>query len=85
MDHHPAPMLLWKHPIPEVTRTYQFKQIIEKKYHVSFEDYEALRQWSIDNVNDFWEEVWHFTGIKASEPFTKVALCVLNTIIMFHN
>lgn len=62
---------LWMHSNPTQTRTYDFKTKIEREYNQQFATYEELRQWSIANINLFWEEVWHFTGIKASEPFTK--------------
>ncbi|KAK4696520.1 acetoacetyl-CoA synthetase, partial [Lecanoromycetidae sp. Uapishka_2] len=63
--------LLWKHKDPNSTRTHAFRRHIQSKYNVTFKDYEELRQWSIANINSFWEEVWHFTGVKASKPFTK--------------
>lgn len=56
---------------------YKFKTLVEKKYNVKLDGYEALRQWSITNVAQFWEEVWHFTGIKASTPYTKVSTTYL--------
>ena len=65
---------LWMHHHPTQTRTYEFKAKIEQKYNLHFETYEDLRQWSISNINPFWEEVWHFTGIKASRPFTEVPI-----------
>ena len=64
--------MLWKHPHPESTRTFQFKTHIEQKYHVDFPKYEDLRKWSLDNLNLFWDEVWHFTQIQASKPYIKV-------------
>ena len=67
---------LWMHRDPTSTRTYEFKTRIEAKYHQHFVSYDELRQWSISNINEFWEEVWHFTGIKASESFTKVDIKV---------
>lgn len=51
---------------------YRFKTLIEKKYNVKLDGYEALRHWSINNIAQFWEEVWHFTGIQASSPYIKV-------------
>lgn len=39
---------------------------------VIVDDYEALHKWSIENYCNFWEEVWKFTGIIHSEPYTKV-------------
>lgn len=56
---------------------YEFKTLVEKKYHVKLNGYEALRQWSINHIAQFWEEIWHFTGIRASTPFTKVPMTCL--------
>ena len=71
MDASP-PKLLWMHSNPTSTRTHEFKTRIEKNYSQQFASYEQLRQWSVSNINHFWEEVWDFTRIKASQPFTKV-------------
>ena len=62
---------LWMHNNPTRTRTHEFKNRIETKFNQQFVTYEELRQWSISNINLFWEDVWDFTGIKASNPFTK--------------
>ncbi|KAL9072138.1 MAG: hypothetical protein Q9161_003759 [Pseudevernia consocians] len=70
MDASPVKQL-WMHSHPTRTRTYQFKTRIERKFNQQLLTYEELRQWSILNINRFWEEVWDFTGIKASKPFTK--------------
>ena len=64
--------VLWTHRDPTATRIWEFKTRIERKYSLCFHDYEALRQWSIQNIDHFWSEVWHFTGIQASKSFTKV-------------
>jgi len=63
---------LWTHPDPTQTRLWEFKTHIEQKYGESFDDYEALRQWSIKNIGPLWSEVWHFTDVVASAPFTEV-------------
>lgn len=63
---------LWTHADPTQTRLWEFKTHIEQKYGENFTDYEALRQWSIKNIGPLWSEVWHFTGVVASEPFTEV-------------
>ena len=63
---------LWEHGDPTSTRTYAFKKSIENKYNVQLEDYESLRQWSVNHLAQFWEEVWHFTGIRSSTLFDKV-------------
>ena len=66
--------MLWRHKDPESTCMYDFKRLVEKKYNVRLDGYEALRQWSITHLAQFWEEVWHFTGIQSSTPFTKVSV-----------
>ena len=71
MDNAPSKRL-WDHKDPSSTKTFAFKNHVETKFHVTFKDYEQLRQWSITNINKFWEEVWHFAGIKASNAFIKV-------------
>ena len=65
---------LWEHHSPQNTRTYDFKTFIEQKYRIQLKDYETLRQWTIDHLAQFWGEVWHFTSIRASAPFTQVGL-----------
>lgn len=69
----PTPKLLWKHKDPTSTRICEFRNHLEVKYQVELKDYEELRKWSISHINAFWEEVWLFTGIKASKPFTQVS------------
>lgn len=41
-------------------------------YNLNLEDYPGLYKWSIENVAEFWNECWHFIGIKASQPFSEV-------------
>lgn len=64
--------LLWQHKDPLSTRMYDFKVLIEESHQVQLSDYEALHRWSIENLNAFWKQVWHFTAIVASEPFCEV-------------
>jgi acetoacetyl-CoA synthetase len=63
---------LWRHPNPLKTNLVRFQSHIETKYNVKFEGYEGFRQWSIQNLDDFWSEVYRWTGVKASTAFTKV-------------
>ena len=78
-----TPKRLWEHKDPSSTNTYAFKRHLENKFHLAFKDYEELRHWSVANINQFWEEVWHFSGIKASKAFTKVNSSRLCRIIIF--
>ena len=70
-DHLASHKMLWKHTDPTSTRMFQFKNLIESKYELELREYEHLRQWSIANIGKFWEEVWHFTGVRSSCSFTQ--------------
>lgn len=59
---------LWRHPRPETTELYKFQQHVAKRYSVQLPSYHALFQWSIENPGSFWQEVWDYTGIKATKP-----------------
>ncbi len=60
---------LWRHPHPESTELFAFQQHVAKKRRVSTSSYRELWQWSIDHPSAFWEEVWHYTGIKANKQY----------------
>ena len=64
--------LLWRHPSPKETKMWDFIQKVNKKYNKSFETYDELYKWSIDNVADAWAEIWDYCGIRASEQYKTV-------------
>ena len=63
---------LWEHAHPDETQMASFIQYLSKTYKTQIRDYQTLHRWSCDNISDFWEAVWHFTGIKASRAFSSV-------------
>ncbi|RVX65930.1 hypothetical protein B0A52_10237 [Exophiala mesophila] len=63
---------LWRHPRPETTQFYAFQQHLRKKYRLESDSYSDLWKWSIDNPSAFWEEIWHYTGIKAHQTYKSV-------------
>ena len=72
---------LWRHPDPQSTRMHAFLQHINSTYNLRLDDYASLYKWSIDNVPDFWGEVWSFTGIKAEKTFDGEVSMILFTCI----
>ncbi|GFU34147.1 acetoacetyl-CoA synthetase [Nephila pilipes] len=50
----------------------KFKKVIEDKYLVKLGDYEDLYKWSIENICEFWAEIWDFLGVIFSKRFNKV-------------
>jgi acetoacetyl-CoA synthetase len=37
-----------------------------------FEDYTGLWEWSVREIEDFWQSLWEFFEVKASRPYTRV-------------
>ncbi len=38
----------------------------------TFEDYEQLRQWSVQELEGFWAGIWEFFGVRCSHPYERV-------------
>ena len=66
--------LLWQ-PSEEQkksSRMYQFLSFIAGKYGLEDNEYSTIHQWSVENIAEFWSEVWDFCGIKSSEDYRHV-------------
>ncbi|MBW1988412.1 MAG: acetoacetate--CoA ligase [Deltaproteobacteria bacterium] len=66
--------ILWK-PDPERvknTNMYRFMQRINEKYGKDFSEYEGLWNWSVDNIPEFWAEMWDVADVKVSRPYKDV-------------
>lgn len=64
---------LWRHPKPESTQMYAFQEHVKQKHNLSIAGYQDLWQWSVDHPAAFWEEIWHYTQIKAEQPYQSVS------------
>ncbi|MFH1153260.1 MAG: acetoacetate--CoA ligase [Pseudomonadota bacterium] len=66
--------LLWKPSEERIKKTnmYRFMQAVNSKYKKNFSDYDGLYQWSVENLEDFWTEMWTFLDIKASRTYDRV-------------
>ncbi|NEX62314.1 acetoacetate--CoA ligase [Noviherbaspirillum galbum] len=65
---------LWS-PTPEQiarSRIHDFMQWLEVRKGLRFDDYNALWQWSVDELSAFWECVWQYFDVKSSAPYTRV-------------
>ncbi len=49
-----------------------FMQWINARHSQNFRRYDQLYQWSVEHIADFWEAWWHYAGIKASKPHSRV-------------
>ena len=54
------------------SRMGQFKSWLELEGYGPFADYHALHQWSIDELETFWQKVWDYCGLVCDTPATRV-------------
>ncbi|KAG6578054.1 acetoacetate-CoA ligase [Phytophthora cinnamomi] len=65
---------LWT-PSPELLASSnwtKFTQLVNERFKLSLESPQELWKWSVDNLEQFWEACWDFTGMISSQPYTKV-------------
>jgi len=48
---------------------YRFMQSVNQIHGINCTDYNELYQWSVENIEAFWAEMWRFAGIKASKEY----------------
>jgi len=49
-----------------------FRELVNQKYGLHLDDYEALYQWSLSNGTDFWDEMWRFGRIISHQDYSAV-------------
>ncbi len=59
--------VLWSPHHIENTRIYDFIQFLKTRGTPVFNTYEALHDWSIENLESFWSAVWDFANIKGDK------------------
>jgi len=50
----------------------RFIEFVNKEYGQNLEGGKDLYNWSVEMIPDFWDAVWKFSGIIASQPYSKV-------------
>ena len=66
---------------------WRFLERVNQKHRLQLDGYSGLYKWSTDDTALFWEEVWHFVGIRASKSFDKVGIghmscCSMSSILI---
>ena len=67
--------LLWQPPAEWLAdaNVTAFLEWLERTRNLQFSDYQALRQWSVDHLEEFWAAIWEYFDVQASVPYE----CVL--------
>ena len=50
----------------------RYMEFLDQKYGQEFKSYEALYNWSIKDLSQFWATVWEFVGVRCSKPYDTV-------------
>ncbi|HEV7161971.1 MAG TPA: acetoacetate--CoA ligase [Solirubrobacteraceae bacterium] len=50
----------------------RFMQWAGERHGRRFADYGELWRWSVDEIEEFWADVWEFCGVHASKPYERV-------------
>jgi acetoacetyl-CoA synthetase len=66
--------LLWEpsRDVKERTHLYHYMQWLEAERDLDFPSYEKLWQWSVTDLEGFWESVWDYFQVEASRGYTQV-------------
>lgn len=66
--------LLWKPSEERIksTNIYKFMQTVNRKHNKNFKEYGRLYQWSIENIPDFWADMWEEANIIESKGYDMV-------------
>jgi len=45
---------------------------LKKYYSLNFSTYQDLWEWSINDLEQFWETIWLYFDLKSSQPYSKI-------------
>lgn len=56
----------------ENSRMHDYMRWLAEHENLDFADFEALWQWSVDHLEDFWASIWRYFDVQHSAPYTRV-------------
>lgn len=63
---------IWSSKNYESSNLYLFESFISKKYNLKFSNYDELHEWSITNLENFWESITEFYNIEFDQNYNYV-------------
>jgi acetoacetyl-CoA synthetase len=66
--------LLWTPSAAQVedANLTRFAKWLERERGLQFEDYSAMWNWSVTELEDFWQAIWDYFGVQSSAPHVRV-------------
>ena len=49
-----------------------FKAWVEERHGLALAGYSELWEWSVNELEQFWADIWEFCGVRASKPYERV-------------
>ncbi len=56
----------------ESSQMHQFQRHIEARFSIEFADYTAFHTWSIEHKDAFWEQLWQYCDVIASQTHSEI-------------
>src|SRR5256885_13880906 len=57
---------------PRPSQMALYRPWLSQNRGLDFRDYEALRQWSVRDLDAFWQSIWDYFDLKSPTPHTAV-------------
>jgi acetoacetyl-CoA synthetase len=70
--HDQAPLWMPTAEIAANARMTDFMRWAGRRHGRTFSDYDELWAWSVQEVEQFWADIWEYCGVRASEPYERV-------------
>ena len=66
--------IMWQPSNEQIQRSQMFKftEYINTSHKQNLKNYQDLHDWSVNNIPEFWADLWIFFNVIHSEPFTQV-------------
>ena len=66
--------VLWTPPadLRQSTEMGRFMEWLRVQRGRDFADFDALRRWSLEDLEGFWAAIWDFFNVRSSAPYTRV-------------
>jgi len=68
----PKPMWAPSRERIEQSNLWDYMKWLKRRKGLEFTEYEPLWQWSVDNLEAFWESIWEYFDIQHSKPYSRV-------------
>lgn len=69
-----SPPPLWTPPPARVAGAgiTRFLSFLRERRGLTFDGYEPLWRWSVEDLEGFWGSIWEFCGVKAHQPYQRI-------------